>query len=78
MDKLTEGDEQFDAFRKFHVMTCDLDTESAAYALERFACSYFMDDESLNMSLSLAKQTIKGLDIDRILSEQLNHKDNKQ
>ena len=63
MGKLTEGDEQFDAFRKLHELTHQLDTETAAYALERFSCAYFMDDETLNMSLSLARKVIKDFSV---------------
>ena len=56
--KLQEGDEQFDAFRELHRMTKNQDTESAAYALECFSFSYFQEGETLNMSLSLAKQCL--------------------
>lgn len=55
MADLTEGDEQFDAFRKLHEMTRKLDTEDAAYVLEEFCTSYYLEDDTAAMALAIAR-----------------------
>lgn len=58
-------DEQFQTIKKLCKMIYKADPEIAAYAVERFMGEYYIRDESLKMSLSLAKKTLKDMTVNK-------------
>ena len=55
------SDEMFQSFKKVCEMISGYDSEIAAYVVERFTIEHFLNHETLNMSLSMAKETLKEL-----------------
>ena len=57
MSKLVKGDEQFCAFGLLAQMIGADCSESSAYALEAFSTEYYVNGETLIMSLAFAKES---------------------
>lgn len=55
------SDEMFQSFKKVCEMIQGYHPEIAAYAVERFSVEHFLNHETLNMSVSMAKRTLKEL-----------------